>query len=171
VVNNAPTRIIGLDPGLRFTGWGIIESAGNSLRPIACGVIKPITTEDLAKRLAELNREISKIIEAYAPEEAAVEETFVNKNPVSTLKLGMARGVVLATPALFNLPVFEYSANKVKKSVVGVGHAEKHQVITMVQRLLPTLGGSLTSDAADALAVAICHAHHRTIAGSILDGR
>jgi crossover junction endodeoxyribonuclease RuvC len=125
-------------------------------------VITPSTTGELGARLAELSRSLSHILESYQPDEAAVEETFVNKNPTSTLKLGMARGVVLCAPALFQIPVFEYGANKVKKSVVGVGHAEKHQVITMVQRLLPTMN-ALSSDAADALAVAICHAHHRAV--------
>jgi len=156
-------RLIGLDPGLRHTGWGVIEVKGNSLSPVAQGVINTPTEIDLAQRLNHLYRELIKVIELYAPDEAAVEETFVNKNPASTLKLGMARGVVLLAPATLGLSVAEYSANKVKKSVVGAGHADKDQVLMMVQRLLPTLTAGIRPDAADALAVAICHAHHRQI--------
>lgn len=157
-------RIIGLDPGLRHTGWGIVETKGNSLIPIAQGVVDAPTDLDLAERLSHLYKELYKVIQDYSPDEAAVEETFVNKNPTSTLKLGMARGVVLLAPAAFGLKVFEYSANKVKKSVVGVGHADKDQVLMMVKMLLPTLSASgIRADAADALAVAICHTHHRKI--------
>lgn len=157
-------RIIGLDPGLRHTGWGVVETKGNSLTPVANGVIDTLSDLDLAQRLSHLYEGLSKVLQSYSPDEAAVEETFVNKNPTSTLKLGMARGVVLLAPAVFGLSVFEYSANKVKKSVVGVGHADKEQVLMMVQRLLPTLASSnMRTDAADALAVAICHTHHRKV--------
>ena len=152
-------RLIGLDPGLRHTGWGVIDAEGNRLSHVADGVVHSRDREALALRLVDLFRQLNDIIERYAPAAAAVEETFVNKNPASTLKLGVARGVVLLAPAERGLPVFEYSANLIKKSVVGAGHAEKAQVEMMVRRLLP--GAVLESpDAADALAVAICHAHH-----------
>lgn len=160
-------RIIGLDPGLRHTGWGIIDSNGNSLSHVAHGVVHTNSEDDLATRLSHIHLELIKVIELYDPIEAAVEETFVNKNPNSTLKLGMARGVVLFTPALAGLRVSEYSANRIKKSVVGVGHAEKEQVAMMVQRLLPKAasldGKAIIADAADALATAICHAHYRKV--------
>lgn len=154
-------RILGLDPGLRNTGWGIVDSMGNRLTYVAHGVASSDGNDDLASRLSQLYRELLKIIHMYAPQEAAVEETFVNKNPSSTLKLGMARGIVLLAPAESGLRVGEYAANRVKKSVVGVGHADKNQVALMVQRLLPGCG-VVSADAADALAVAICHAHYRT---------
>lgn len=156
-------RILGLDPGLRHTGWGIVDSAGNRLSYVAHGVARSNGKEDLAPRLSQLYQELLKIIQTYAPQEAAVEETFVNKNPASTLKLGMARGIVLLAPAEAGLAVGEYAANRVKKAVVGVGHADKNQVALMVQRLLPGCG-TVEADAADALAVAICHAHYRTYA-------
>jgi crossover junction endodeoxyribonuclease RuvC len=152
-------RLLGLDPGLRHTGWGVIEAAGNRLTHIANGVVHSDGKQALAVRLVALYRQLGVILDLYRPDEAAVEETFVNKNPSSTLKLGVARGVVLLAPAERGLLVAEYSANLVKKSVVGVGHADKVQVQAMVRRLLP--GCTLASpDAADALAVAICHAHH-----------
>jgi crossover junction endodeoxyribonuclease RuvC len=155
-------RLIGLDPGLRLTGWGVIDVEGNSLRHVAHGVIKVASERPLAERLCELFDGVTAVIAAQQPGEAAVEETFVNVNPGSTLKLGQARGVVMLAPARAGLPVFEYAANLVKKSVTGVGHAEKRQIAMMVGRLLP--GVEATSDAADALAVAICHAHHRATA-------
>jgi crossover junction endodeoxyribonuclease RuvC len=155
-------RLIGLDPGLRLTGWGVIDVDGNRLRHVAHGVIKVPSDRSLAERLCELFDGIAAVIAAQQPIEAAVEETFVNVNPGSTLKLGQARGVVLLAPARVGLPVFEYAANLVKKSVTGAGHAEKHQIAMMVGRLLP--GVDATADAADALAVAICHAHHRATA-------
>jgi crossover junction endodeoxyribonuclease RuvC len=154
-------RILGLDPGLRITGWGIIDSEGSSLSHIGHGIVTSKDGEDLPSRLVSLYTQLTDIIQQYTPDEAAVEETFVNKNPLSALKLGIARGVVLLAPAYAGLVVGEYSANKVKKSVVGVGHADKTQVAMMVGRLLPKSGG-VVKDAADALAVAICHAHHRT---------
>jgi crossover junction endodeoxyribonuclease RuvC len=155
------TRILGLDPGLRITGWGIIDAEGSRLTHIDHGIVASQDGEDLSSRLVSLYTQLIDIIQRYAPQEAAVEETFVNKNPLSALKLGTARGVVLLAPAYAGLIVGEYSANKVKKSVVGVGHADKTQVAMMVRHLLPKSGG-VTKDAADALAVAICHAHHRT---------
>ena len=155
-------RLIGLDPGLRLTGWGVIDVEGNRLRHVAHGVIKVAGERSLAERLCELFDEVAAVVAVQQPAEAAVEETFVNVNPGSTLKLGQARGVVLLAPARAGLPVFEYAANLVKKSVVGVGHADKRQIAMMVGRLLP--GVEATADAADALAVAICHAHHRATA-------
>jgi crossover junction endodeoxyribonuclease RuvC len=151
-------RLIGLDPGLRHTGWGVIEASGNRLSHIADGVVHARVNLSLAERLSEIFRQLNEVLDRYAPEAAAVEETFVNKNPSSTLRLGMARGVVLLAPAERGLPVFEYSTNLVKKSIVGVGHADKAQVQMMVRRLLP--GTEADEHASDALAVAICHAHH-----------
>lgn len=152
-------RLLGLDPGLRHTGWGVIEAGGNRLRHVADGAVHSSASRPLAERLVELHDGLVRIIAEYRPEEAAVEETFVNKNPTSTLKLGLARGVALLVPALAGLAVHEYPANLVKKSVVGAGHAAKEQVQMMVRRLLPGAMAE-TPDAADALAVAICHAHH-----------
>lgn len=151
-------RLIGLDPGLRATGWGVIETEGNRLRHIANGVIASDQRDDLAERLRQLYEGLTEILAKWRPNEAAVEETFVNRNAQSTLKLGQARGVVLLAPALAGLPVAEYAANQVKKSVVGAGHADKAQVEMMVRRLLPGCEPA-NSDAVDALAVAICHAH------------
>ncbi|MGH6942242.1 crossover junction endodeoxyribonuclease RuvC [Hypericibacter sp.] len=152
-------RLLGLDPGLRHTGWGVIEVRGNRLSYIADGAVHSDGTKAMAERLVQLHEGLARVIERYRPDAAAVEETFVNKNPNSTLKLGQARGVALLVPALAGLPVAEYSTNLVKKSVVGAGHAEKQQIQRMVKLLLP---GCLieSADAADALAVAICHAHH-----------
>ncbi len=153
-------RLIGFDPGLQITGWGVIEAVGNRLSYVADGVVKTTPDATLADRLVQLHAGLREIIAEYTPEEAAVEETFVNKNPVSTLKLGQARGIVLLVPALAGLHVAEYLPNLVKKTVVGAGHASKEQVQMMVKTLLP--GAKVTgADAADALAVAICHAHHR----------
>jgi crossover junction endodeoxyribonuclease RuvC len=155
-------RLIGFDPGLRLTGWGVIEVEGNRLRHVAHGVVKVSVEGSLAIRLDQLFAGVAAVIASHQPEEAAIEETFVNVNPASTLKLGQARGVVMLAPARAGLPVFEYAANLVKKSVVGAGHAEKRQIAMMVSRLLP--GVTATADAADALAIAICHAHHRETA-------
>src|SRR6266568_1807390 len=152
-------RVLGLDPGLRHTGWGVIDVAGNRLSHVADGVVHAPTDLPLAERLVALFRQLTALVERFRPDEAAVEESFVNKNAGSSLKLGVARGVVLLAPAERGLPVAEYSANLIKKSVVGAGHAEKEQIQLMVRRLLP--GCAIASpDAADALAVAICHAHH-----------
>jgi crossover junction endodeoxyribonuclease RuvC len=153
-------RILGLDPGLNHTGWGVIESEGNRLKYIACGRINPPAAAEMGNRLAFLHTELCKVITAQQPDEAAVEETFVNKNAASALKLGMARGVVMMAPASSGVSVAEYSANLVKKSVSGYGHAEKEQLAKMVKVFLPTAEME-SPDAADALAVAICHAHHR----------
>jgi crossover junction endodeoxyribonuclease RuvC len=155
-------RIIGIDPGLRRCGWGVIESEGNRLRFVACGTLTPAASGSLADRLAELHSGLRSLIDLHRPDEAAVEETFVNAGPRSALQLGQARGVALMTPASMHIPVSEYAANLVKKSVVGAGHAEKQQVQLMVKTLLPAADFK-GADAADALAIAICHAHHRTL--------
>jgi crossover junction endodeoxyribonuclease RuvC len=152
-------RLLGLDPGLRHTGWGVVEVDGNRLCHVADGIVHSREGRALAERLVDLFRGLTGVIERYAPDEAAVEESFVNKNPASTLKLGLARGIALLAPAERGIPVFEYSANLIKKSVVGVGHADKQQIEMMVRRLLPE-AALAAADAADALAVAICHAHH-----------
>ncbi len=152
-------RVLGLDPGLRCTGWGVIDVDGPRLRHVADGVVKIAADQPMAARLAGLYDALAEVFAEYRPQEAAVEETFVNKNPGSTLKLGQARGVVLLVPARGGLPVAEYSATGVKKAVTGVGHAAKEQVQMMVRTLLP--GAAIEGpDAADALAVAICHAHN-----------
>ena len=152
-------RLLGLDPGLGTTGWGIIQAEGNRLSHIANGQLKTDTAAPLPERLADLARQLETLIAEHAPEGAAVEEVFVNKNPQSTLKLGQARGVALMVAARAGLDVGEYAARLVKKAVVGTGAAEKAQVHAMVQRLLPGVEIS-GPDAADALAVAITHAHH-----------
>lgn len=154
-------RLLGLDPGLRRTGWGVIEAVGNRLTHVASGTIVVRSGLPMSERLMRLYDGIAAMIAEQDPAEAAVEETFVNRNPRSALTLGFARGVVMLAPARAGLTVSEYSANRVKKTVVGAGHADKRQIAMMVRTLLP---GSAPSgaDAADALAVAICHAHHRT---------
>lgn len=153
-------RLLGLDPGLQHTGWGVVECAGSRLRHLGDGVISTAAERPLAERLSQLHSGLLALIEAWRPDEAAVEHTYVNKNPGAALKLGQARGVVLLAPALAGIPVAEYGAMEVKRAVVGTGHAEKVQVEAMVRLLLP--GAKIRrADAADALAIAICHAHHR----------
>lgn len=152
-------RILGIDPGLENTGWGMIDVAGSRLSYVACGIIKTKKTDPIDRRLVQIERDLTAIIEQYKPDQSAIEETFVNKNAGSSLKLGMARGVAMLIPARSGITVAEYGANKVKKSVVGAGHADKAQIVHMVKMLLPASGGAV-ADAADALAVAICHAHH-----------
>jgi crossover junction endodeoxyribonuclease RuvC len=153
-------RILGIDPGLTHTGWGVIQSAGSHLRFVAAGAISTGTVDDLPARLVQIHNALSHLIGEWQPDEAAVEHTYVNKNPAAALKLGQARGVALLAPAMAGLPVAEYQAMEVKRAVVGTGHADKIQVQDMVKRLLP--GAVLKrADAADALAIAICHAHHR----------
>jgi crossover junction endodeoxyribonuclease RuvC len=152
-------RIIGIDPGLNNTGWGIIEKNQNALSYIASGVIKPDVKADMAQRLHIIDHELDKIVSLYKPGMASIEETFVNKGAASSLKLGMARGVAFLAPARAGIDVFEYGANKVKKSVVGAGHADKNQIQMMVKILLPK-SNVKSADEADALAIAICHAHH-----------
>ena len=152
-------RILGLDPGLGTTGWGLIDAQGNRLAHISNGQIKTDSSAELPRRLSGLADQLEAILADYRPEAAAVEEVFVNQNPQSTLKLGQARGVVIMTAARAGLDVGEYAARLVKKAVVGVGNAEKAQVHAMVARLLPGIKIA-GPDAADALAVAITHAHH-----------
>jgi crossover junction endodeoxyribonuclease RuvC len=152
-------RILGLDPGLRRTGWGVIAVEGSRLTWVAHGVVTSDDKAPLAERLLSLFDGIGAVIATHGPHEAAVEETFVNTNPASTLKLGQARGIALLVPARLGLPVAEYAANAVKKAVVGAGHADKTQIQAMVKRLMPGVEFA-GPDAADALAIAICHAHH-----------
>lgn len=158
--------MLGLDPGLGVTGWGVIEAEANRLRHVADGVVETDAGLALSARLAALHEALAEIIAVWNPDEAAVEETFVNRNPLSTLKLGQARGVVLLAPAIAGIPVAEYQATAVKRAVVGQGHAQKQQVQAMVRLLLPGAAPG-RADAADALAVAICHAHHRATAARL----
>ncbi len=151
--------ILGIDPGLQKTGWGVIESLGSRLTFVASGLIKTTKDLPLSARLAQLDDGLAKVLRDWQPDAAAVEETFVNKNPRSTLKLGQARGVCLLAPARTGLIVHEYATNLIKKSIVGSGHATKDQMGMMIRTLLPA-SGAVSEDEADALAVAICHAHH-----------
>lgn len=153
-------RILGIDPGLRFTGWGLITCEGARMRFLASGTVKTPASGDMAARLRALSDSLDHLLAEHLPDEAAVEETFVNTNPRSALKLGQARGICLLAPARMGLPVAEYAANQIKKAVVGAGHADKTQIAAMVARLLPGSRAE-TPDAADALAIAICHAAHR----------
>ncbi len=156
-------RIVGIDPGLRRTGWGIIESDGVRLVYVASGMIEPDTEAVLAQRLAVIFRGLNEVLATHAPLEAAVEETFVNENAKATLKLGQARGIAMLAPAMKGLRVAEYTPNLIKKTVVGAGHADKRQIQMMVGMLLPKAKFD-SADEADALAIAICHANHRTSA-------
>lgn len=158
-------RILGLDPSLSSTGWGIIEVENNRVRYVADGFIPTDTKAPIAERLATINKTLYEVIDFYKPDEAAIEQVFLNSNAVSTIKLGMARGVVIMTPAMFQIPVTEYEPNKVKKAVVGVGKAEKTQVETMVKILLPGCSPK-NNDAADALAIALCHFQFRNAYGT-----
>lgn len=157
---NQTIRIIGIDPGLRRTGWGIVESIGSRLSFIAAGTIRPTNTLSLAERLCVIHDELQRVMDSFVPHEAAVEATFVNGNAAATLKLGQARGIAMLVPARSGIAVAEYAPNVVKKAVVGAGHAEKAQIRMMVTVLLPRADFD-TDDSADALAIAICHAHHR----------
>lgn len=158
-------RVLGIDPGLRNLGWGVIEVDGPRLRHVANGVCHS-TGDDLAARLLSLHTQLTAVVAQYQPACAAIEQTFVNKDGAGTLKLGQARGIALLVPAQAGIPVGEYAPNKVKKTVVGVGHADKGQIAHMVKLQLP--GVELAGpDAADALAIAICHAHHGGVAGGL----
>ncbi|MBM10400.1 MAG: crossover junction endodeoxyribonuclease RuvC [Magnetovibrio sp.] len=160
ILRGSKTLLIGLDPGLRQTGWGIVAIKNNHLTHIANGTVSSNSKLSLAERLRQLHDGLAEVIFEYHPQEAAVEETFVNVNPTTTLKLGQARGVALLAPAEAGIPVHEYTPNQVKKAVVGTGHAAKKQIAMMVKTLLP--GCKIkNADIADALAVAICHAHSR----------
>ncbi|MDY8109674.1 crossover junction endodeoxyribonuclease RuvC [Fulvimarina sp. 2208YS6-2-32] len=165
MLQETPIRIIGIDPGLRRTGWGVVETQGNSLRFVASGTVTSDAKLDLASRLKQLYDGLSQIVHSFRPDEAAVEQTFVNKDAVATLKLGQARGIALLVPSLAGLPVAEYAPNAVKKAVIGVGHGDKKQIHMMVKVLLPKATFD-TDDAADAIAIAICHTHHRQSAHS-----
>jgi crossover junction endodeoxyribonuclease RuvC len=160
-------RLLGIDPGLRRTGWGMIETVGNRLSFIASGTVTSDNKKSLAERLVELHDGLCDVVRRHEPMEAAVEHTFVNKDAGATLKLGQARGIALLVPSLAGLPVAEYAPNLVKKTVVGTGHAEKEQIRAMVKILMPKATFN-SDDAADALAIAICHAQHRGSASARL---
>ena len=155
-------RIIGIDPGLRNTGWGVIDSRGSSLGFVAAGTVRSDASMDLASRLCQIYDRLSDVLHRYIPHEAAVEQTFVNKDAKATLKLGQARGIAMLAPARRGMMVAEYAPNQVKKSVIGVGHGDKNQIKMMVNMLLPKANYD-SDDAADALAIAICHAHNRGV--------
>ena len=166
-VKSAPlaggVRILGIDPGLRHTGWGVIDARDNRLQFVAAGVVAPDPDAALSQRLRLLFEGVRDLIATYRPDECAIEDSFVNQNPVSTLKLGHARAAAMLAPAMADISVAEYKPNLVKKSVVGAGHAEKQQVAAMIKILLPGSDAG-SADAADALAVAVCHAHLRETA-------
>jgi crossover junction endodeoxyribonuclease RuvC len=153
-------RILGIDPGLRRTGWGVIASEGNRLAFLACGSLATQDGGPLASRLLAIHDGLRRVVDEHAPDEAAVEATFVNKDASATLKLGQARGIAMLVPAIAGLPVAEYAPNLVKKTIIGVGHGEKAQIRMMIGVLLPK-ADPRTHDAADALALAVTHAHHR----------
>jgi crossover junction endodeoxyribonuclease RuvC len=155
-----PIRILGIDPGLRRTGWGMVEIAGNRLGFLACGSVTTNDRDSLAARLLTIHDGLMRIVQEFRPDEAAVEATFVNKDAKATLKLGQARGIAMVVPAKAGLVVAEYAPNLVKKSIVGAGHGDKVQVRMMIGVLLPKADPS-SDDAADALAIAVTHAHHR----------
>ncbi len=156
-----PIRILGIDPGLRRTGWGMVEIAGNRLGFIGCGSVMTRDDDVLATRLLTIYDGLMRIVDEFHPDEAAVEATFVNRDAKATLKLGQARGIAMVVPAKAGVPVAEYAPNLVKKSIVGAGHGDKAQVRMMIGVLLPKADPS-SDDAADALAIAVTHAHHRT---------
>jgi crossover junction endodeoxyribonuclease RuvC len=156
----SPVRILGIDPGLRRTGWGVIEVDGNRLAYVGCGSVEPPEKLPLANRLLAIHEGLAAVLGDFRPMEAAVEQTFVNKDGVATLKLGQARGVAMLAPAMFGISVSEYAPNQVKKTVVGAGHADKGQILVMLRILLPKAEPK-SADAADALAIAVTHAHHR----------
>jgi crossover junction endodeoxyribonuclease RuvC len=155
-----PIRIIGIDPGLRRTGWGLIDVDGNRLIHVACGSVATSDKAALAARLVELHDGLARVMEQFSPQEAAVEATFVNKDATATLKLGQARGIAMLIPARAGIAVAEYAPNLVKKTIIGAGHGEKEQIRAMLRVLLPKADPP-SHDAADALAIAVCHAHHR----------
>jgi crossover junction endodeoxyribonuclease RuvC len=155
-----PIRILGIDPGLRRTGWGMIAIEGNRLMFLACGSVGTENGAALAMRLLAIHDGLRRVVEEHSPDEAAVEATFVNKDATATLKLGQARGIAMLVPAIAGLPVAEYAPNLVKKTIIGVGHGEKGQIRMMIGVLLPK-AEPRTHDAADALAIAVTHAHHR----------
>jgi crossover junction endodeoxyribonuclease RuvC len=149
---------LGIDPGLHITGWGVVDYDGFMLRYVGHGKIETSTSDEISRRLGYIFERLSAVVKEYSPQEAGIEEVFVNKNPASSLKLGMARGAAICCVGVCGLSVAEYTPNTIKKSIVGGGHASKDQISLMVQKLLNC--DKVKSDAADALAVAICHAHH-----------
>ena len=155
-----PIRILGIDPGLRRTGWGVVVIEGNRLSYVACGSLPTDDKAALAVRLLSIHDGLRQVVSDHLPDEAAVEATFVSKDGSATLKLGQARGIAMLVPAIAGLPVAEYAPNLVKKTIVGAGHCEKAQIRMMIGVLLP-MASPQTDDAADALAIAVCHAHHR----------
>jgi crossover junction endodeoxyribonuclease RuvC len=155
-----PIRILGIDPGLRRTGWGVVTIEGNRLSFVACGSLASDERAELAVRLLSIHDGLQRVVAEHAPDEAAVEATFVNKDATATLKLGQARGIAMLVPAIAGLRVAEYAPNLVKKTIVGAGHCEKAQIRMMIGVLLPKADPA-SDDAADALAIAVCHAHHR----------
>jgi crossover junction endodeoxyribonuclease RuvC len=155
-----PIRILGIDPGLRRTGWGMVVIDGNRLSYVACGSLATDGKAALAVRLLSIHDGLRQVVSDHAPDEAAVEATFVSKDGSATLKLGQARGIAMLVPAIAGLPVAEYAPNLVKKTIVGAGHCEKAQIRMMIGVLLPKAAPQ-SDDAADALAIAVCHAHHR----------
>ncbi len=155
-----PIRIIGIDPGLRRTGWGVVAIAGNALSFVGCGSVTTNDRDALAARLLVIHDGLMRILDEFQPDEAAVEQTFVSKDARATLKLGQARGIAMVVPAKAGVPVSEYAPNLVKKSIVGAGHGDKAQVRMMIGVLLPKADPT-SDDAADALAIAVTHAHHR----------
>lgn len=168
--DNGRVRIVGLDPGLRYTGWGCIEVSGNEISYGGHGVISVPVLDSVSERLAILFQSLHQILSDLQPHEVAIEEVFVNRNGASTMKLCMARGVVLLAPAVLKIPVFEYGANCIKKTITGSGHATKVQIQTMVSFLLPPFRQSSSSsrmDCSDALAAALCHAQHRPLSTAI----
>jgi crossover junction endodeoxyribonuclease RuvC len=158
-----PIRILGIDPGLRRTGWGVIACAGNRLMFLACGSVETNERAAVSERLVAIHDGLRQVVDEFRPDEAAVEATFVNKDASATLKLGQARGIALLVPAQAGVAVAEYAPNLVKKTIVGAGHGEKAQIRMMIGVLLPK-ADPRTEDAADALAIAVTHAHHRTSA-------
>ena len=159
-MDRLPIRILGIDPGLRRTGWGVIVADGNRLAYVACGSVATNEKASLAERLVCIHDGLRDVVKEHRPQEAAVETTFVNRDAASTLKLGQARGIALLVPALAGLPVAEYAPNLIKKTIVGAGHAEKAQIRMMIGVLMPRASPQ-SEDAADALAIAVTHAHHR----------
>ena len=163
---SSPIRILGIDPGLRRTGWGVLDVEGNRLMFVGCGSVETREQMALASRLLAIHAGLGLILDRFRPAEAAIEQTFVNKDGVATLKLGQARGVAMLAPAMFGIAVAEYAPNQVKKTVVGAGHADKTQIQAMLKILLPKADPK-SADAADALAIAITHAHHRGRAAAL----
>lgn len=159
-MTSSPIRILGIDPGLRRTGWGVLDIEGNRLIFVGCGSVETREQMALASRLLAIHAGLGAVLDRFRPAEAAIEQTFVNKDGVATLKLGQARGVAMLAPAMFGISVAEYAPNQVKKTVVGAGHADKTQIQAMLRILLPKADPK-SADAADALAIAITHAHHR----------